>query len=106
MEINIDTKDIQEAVVKAISDSAIGEQVTKVIQEQFTAKKNSWDSETMMEAAISEEIRRVISLILREEIESKKEEIRALVTPMLTDEIIKDMGSAAFEVMLGTLRNR
>lgn len=103
MDIKLDTTAIQDAVVRAVADSAIGEQINKVIVEKFTSKKNSWDSQTIMERAIEGEVNTLIGKIIREEIEQRREEIRALVQPQLTDEIIKAMSAAALEAMLGNL---
>ena len=103
MEVNIDADAIQDAVVRAIADSAIGEQVREVITTQLTAKDNGWDSETILQKSIKSEVTRLISIIVRQEIESRKDAIRELITPQITDEAIKQMGSAAIEVMLGNL---
>lgn len=103
MNINIDTIAIQDAVVQAIIDSAIGEQIRKVIGEILTNKENSWDNQTILQKGIRSEMWRIISNILREEIESRKDEIRKLIAPQLTDEIILSMSSAALDVMLGNL---
>jgi len=104
MEVNLDTNAIQDAVVRAIADSAIGEQVKTVIETQLTAKDKSWDSDTIMQKAIKGEVNRLIGQIVREEIDGRKEEIKAVVAPQLTEEVIKEMAGAAFEVMLGNLQ--
>jgi len=103
MEINLDTAAIQDAVVRAITDSAIGEQVKAVIENELTAKAKSWDSDTIIQSAIKNEVRILIGKILREEIESRKEEIKKLVAPQLNDEILHRMGASILDVMLGNL---
>jgi len=105
MEINLDTNAIQDAVVRAIADSAIGEQVKAVIESQLTAKEKSWDSETILQKGIKAEVNKLIVRVIAEEIESRKEEIRALIVPEITDHAIRDMSSAAIQVMLGNLKH-
>jgi len=100
MDINIDSKAIEDEIVKAITDSAIGEQVKKAVHEVLNEKEKSWDSETIFNKSIKGEIERQVSIILRKEIELRQDEIREIVIPLLTDKVITEMSSNAIEWML------
>lgn len=102
MEINIDTKAVQEAIVRAVADSTIGELIKENIAKALTEKKG-YDQGSILEDAAKDEINRLIAIIVREELGKNKDKIREHILPMLTDEVLQKMGSAALEVMLGNL---
>ncbi len=105
MEVNIDSKVIQDAVVKAITDSTIGDAIKEAIQKALTEEK-SYNSGTIVENACKTEVNRIVTVLIREELETRKEKIREIVTPLISDEVLLEMSSVAIEVMTGTLKTR
>ena len=102
MEVNIDTKAVQEAIVRAVADSTIGELIKETINKALT-EKQGYNRDSILQEAAEKEINRIIGIIVREEMDKNKDKIREHILPMLTDEILNKMVSAAFEVMLGNL---
>jgi len=102
MEVNIDTEAIQEAIVRAVADSTIGEKIKENINKVLT-EKQGYNHESILDEAIKSEVKCIICLAVKEEIEKKKEDIRKAITPMITDEALLKMSSAVIEVMLGNL---
>ena len=98
MEINIDTKAIQDAIVRSVADSAIGETIKKYIGTALTERRG-YGTDSILEEATKAEVARAISLIVREEIDARREEIRALVVPYITEEVVTKMMGAAMQVM-------
>lgn len=103
MEVNIDTKAIQDAIVRAVADSTIGNLIKEAIQKALE-EKQGYGRESILEVVAREQINLIIGQIVRVEVDKNKDKIRALVLPLLTDEVLGKMGSAAIEVMLGNLR--
>ena len=103
MEVNIDTKAIQDAIVRAVADSTIGNLLKEAIQKALE-EKQGYGRESILEVVAREQINLIIGQIVRVEVDKNKDKIRALVLPLLTDEVLGKMGSAAIEVMLGNLR--
>jgi hypothetical protein len=100
MEIKIDAVAVQDAVVRAITDSAIGEQIKDVIEKHFTGKERSWDTESIMEKAIKGEVQSAVTKIIYAELQERKDEIRQAVLQKLTDKAVEKMAGAAIDVML------
>ena len=103
MEVNIDTKAIQDAIVRAVADSTIGNLIKEAIQKALE-EKQGYGRGSILEVVAREQINLIIGQIVRVEVDKNKDKIRALVLPLLTDEVLGKMGSAAIEVMLGNLR--
>lgn len=58
MEINIDSKAIEDAIVKAVIDSAIGTQIIEVIQDVLAEKKQPWDKNSILHDAIKQDAKK------------------------------------------------
>lgn len=104
IEVKIDAEAVQKNVVQAIMKSAIGEEISKCITEILTEKEKSWDEQTILEKAIYDQINSCILLIIRDEIQGRREELKAMMMPQLTDEAMLKMTTAAIESMMDKLR--
>ena len=104
--VNIDSEAAQQQVVQAILDSAIGDLIQTEINNLLNEKTGGYYGDRIIEAAVKKHINDVVAKIVREIIDAKQEEIKAIVTPMISEEVIKEMSSAAIEVMLGRLERR
>lgn len=102
MKINIDTPAIQDAIIKAITESTIGEAIKKAI-EKGLSEKTGYNSKTIIENACETEITRIVGILIREELEKRKEDFKKIVSPLITDKIIDEMGHAVLNIMLNKL---
>lgn len=104
-EVKIDQQAVEQQLVQAIMNAAIGAQVQKALTEALTKTEGPWDNrQTLVERAVSgalqDEIRRQAADIVT----AKREEIRARLTEKLTDDLVDDMVSSLWEVMRGRLK--
>ena len=107
MPINIDIKseDIEQAVVQAITDSSIGETIKTTIHKMLTERNwNAGKNESVLEIAIRNEVEKIIGTVIKDEIQKRKEDIVRVVGPLVTDDVINEMTSATWEIMLGRIR--
>lgn len=103
LEVKIDQEAVQQQLVQAIFDSAIGTEIQKAIDKSLKAQSSHWNAATIVEdavrTALGDEIRRqVIAMV-----ETKRETIRVQLEEKLTDELISKMTNAAWDVMDGRL---
>ena len=99
IEINVDSEAVEKAVVQAVIDSAIGEQMKTAIDKVLHQKGGQFNMDRVLENAIASEIQRVIAIQIREIIAENTDKIRAAVAPQLTDEILLRMSSVAIDFM-------
>jgi len=102
MEIKFDEKQLQEAIVSQIATTTFGTAITKAVNEALT--KSCYNRDSIIDSAAKEEVRRVVGIIVSEEIQKKKEEIRAKALEQLTDEVFNQMISTAIDIMAGRLK--
>ena len=103
MEINIDSKTIEDAIVKAVIDSAIGTQIIEVIQDVLTEKTSPWGNKNILHDAIKREVNTTIGRIVQDEILKNEQKIKEIILPKITEKVLDDLVSAAFKVMLGDI---
>ncbi len=104
MEIKIDPEVLQKAIVAEITKTTFGEAIVNAVNKALTQKTGGYSSNTIIEAAAGEQVRKVVSLAISKELESKQEEIKALVQNCITDEVFKEMVSTSIGVMTGRLQ--
>lgn len=105
MEINIDSKAIEDAIVKGVIDSAIGKQIVDVIQDIINEKTSPWGSKNILHDAIKREVNKVIGRIVQEEILKNEEKIKGIILPKITEKVLDDLVTASFNVMIGNIND-
>ena len=97
LKIDIDKTAVEKAVIQAVINSAIGTQMEKAIADVLAAKTGNFGMDRWLQNAITTEIQRSISIIIRQRIEEEKEQIRAIVNRGLSDDVVLEITSAALE---------
>ena len=91
LNVSIDKVAIEQQVVRAITESAIGQNIEKAINKALTVPKG-YGSGTLVEEAVqqvvSQEIRIAIGNALRDNEEFKKH-VHVLVVEMTTDDVLR-----------------
>jgi hypothetical protein len=98
IKVDINTEEVNQAVVQAIINSAIGEKIKEEVEKGLTEKKG-FSSETIIESAIKSTVHAEITKMIHAEIHNRKEIIRKALIPLITDEVIADISTAAFKSM-------
>lgn len=105
MEINIDAKEIQEAIVKSITETTIGEEIKKAISKVLFEEPIGYGRKSIIEEACKNEVQRMVSILIRQELDNRKEKICELIRPQISDDIILTMTSSALEFMINKCEN-
>jgi Glu-tRNA(Gln) amidotransferase subunit E-like FAD-binding protein len=104
--VNLNSEEIQKAIVQSITDSSIGliikEQLEKMLTEKV--KQPDYTYKTIIHAAAEEEIKTIICKMIKEEIENNEEKIIEMIKPFLNKKVIENMVKVTTEVMLGNLK--
>lgn len=104
LEVKIDQDAVQQQVVQAIMNSAIGEAIAASVHKGLTEETGPWtDRKTLIQRAVDEVLRREIAQIAADLVRSKREEIKAQMVEKMTDEVLGKMIEAAWSVMNGRL---
>jgi FKBP-type peptidyl-prolyl cis-trans isomerase (trigger factor) len=106
IEVKIDQDAVQQQVVQAIMDSAIGSNIQKYITEALTKSGDFRDPRTMVQKAVDSAVASQLAQIANELIATKKDAIRAQMLELLTDDVIDKMCSSAWAVMNARLVER
>lgn len=102
LEVKIDQEAVQQQVVQAIVDSAIGEQIKAAVQRGLTQETGDWNNrKTLVQRAVDEVLAREIAQIATDLVSSKREDIKAQMVEKFTDEVLGKMIGAAWAVMIG-----
>lgn len=92
LEVKIDQEAVQQQVVQAIMNSAIGAQIQKAITEALTKTTGSFgDYRTLVERAVQDAVMQEVRNLANSLILEKREAIRAQLAEKLTDETIGSM---------------
>ena len=105
IDIKVDSEAVNAAVVQAVVDSAIGEQMQKAIKSVLEEKQHGrWNMDNALENALKAEIQRVIATQIREIITERADQIRDAVALKMTDEVLVSMSGAAVDFMTEKLQ--
>ena len=106
IKVDIDSDAIQQQVVKAILDSAIGEQVKTAIEKALTETTGDWNNKkTLVQRAVDQALHSEIHALARSVLEGRRATIRDQMESKLTDEVLSKMAQAAWAVMEGRLNS-
>ena len=97
IKIDIDSAAINQAVVQAVIDSSIGDKIQHQIDVVLKEKGGQWNMDNILENAIKAEIKRIVSVLIRDILTEKKDVIRAHIEPLVTEEAIQKMSSKIIE---------
>lgn len=101
IDVKVDPEAVEKAIVDAVIQSALGPQIAEAIKRSMTQTVgDSWNRKTIVQHAVDEEIKRVVSAIVRETVDAKTEEIRKQVQERMTEEVVRKLSSAAIDWML------
>jgi tetraacyldisaccharide-1-P 4'-kinase len=106
IEVKIDQDAVQQQVVQAIMNSAIGSNIQKFISEALTKSGSYPDHRTMVQKAVDSAVSSQLTQIANDLIATKKDAIRAQMLDLLTDDVIGKMCGAAWDVMNARLVER
>lgn len=105
LEVKIDQEAVQQQLVQAIMNAAIGEKVQKALSEALSKPEGPWgDQKTLVERAVRGALEDELRKQAAELVAQKREQIRTALAEKLTDEVLTDMTSALWGVMLGRLK--
>lgn len=105
LEVKIDQEAIQQQLVQAIMNSAIGEKIQKALNEALSKAEGPWgDQKTLVERAVRGALEDELRKQAADLVAQKREQIRAALAEKLTDEVLGDMTNALWGVMLGRLK--
>lgn len=105
VEVKIDQDAVQQQVVQAIMDSAIGENIQKFINDALTRGSGGWgDHRNVVQRAIDDAVAMEIQRIARELMAERRDQIKAQMIEKLTDAVLGKMCDAAWAVMEGKLK--
>ena len=98
MEIKIDAEPVNAAIAEAIINSAIGEQLKAAITKEMDKLSRSYDNP--IEKVVEEEILKIIRLTISSE---HIEAIKTAVSAKVTDAVVDDVFSAAWDSFMKKL---
>lgn len=97
LQANIDPKEVEREVVQTILDSALGEKVKAVIQQEIARLGQSWGGSSALQTAIQQEVCRIVLETIRQEY---LETIRTAVRQRLTDTLVDSIVNAAWKAFM------
>lgn len=106
VEVKIDAAAVQQQLVQAIMDSAIGENIQKCITEAMSKTGDYRDPRNMVQKAVDSAVASQLAVIANELMATKRDAIRAQMLELLTDDVVNKMCSAAWAVMNAHLVER
>lgn len=107
VEVKIDQDAVQQQLVQAILQSAIGANLEKYINEALTRPTGGgWDrdSRNLVQRAVDDAVAQEIRKIATEIVQSKHAEIHSQMEAKLTDAVLAKMADVVWAVMEGKLR--
>jgi len=106
MEIKIDPKEIQAAIVAEITKTAFGESIVAAVNKAMTEKTGAYgvSGDTIIEKAAKEQVLKVVAKAVDAELEKRTEDIKVTVRESITDDVVKEMTSNIIGVMTGRLK--
>ena len=105
IEVKIDQDAVQQQLVQAITDSAIGAAIQAAIAKALTATGSNWnDRRTIVERAVDDALHAEIRKACTEALESRRVDIKQQINDKLTEEALRAMTDAAWAVMDGRMR--
>ena len=105
IEVKIDQDAVQQQLVQAITDSAIGAAIQAAISKALTSTGHNYnDRRTIVERAVDEALHQEIRRACVDALEARRAEIKQQITDKLTDEALRSMTDAAWAVMDGRMK--
>ena len=105
IEVKIDQDAVQQQLVHAITNSAIGAAIQAAIAKALTATGNNYnDRRTIVERAVDEALQHEIRKACAEALEVRRAEIKQQITDKLTDETLRAMTDATWAVIDGRMK--
>lgn len=107
LEVSVDERMVKEAIHSALatvlSDDMKEKIVDSVIHYALTAKKNSYDRETLFQAQVSEAIRTIATEEIAKWVEEQRPKIRAGIKAVLAKHAIDDLEGKIARTLATTL---
>lgn len=104
MQVNLDSRQIEQAMVSAIIDSSLGDVIKEEVQKAIDGLlKDQFNRRSPIRIAVEAEIQRIVLLLLREEYGEK---MRDAVREKLTDDAIAKAAGAAIDAFHEKLQGR
>ncbi len=89
LKIDIDAEQIQQQVTEAILNSSLGVTISKAIESALS----NYETKRIWEAAIKDEVRRVVVLEARKAVEHNRSAIQEIVRKEIDDKAIQDIAA-------------
>lgn len=93
MEVNIDPSDIEQHLAQAILNSTIG----SIVRDQIKEKLSDWKLNTSIQQAVNKAVEDCILKVLMHD---HKDKIEAAVRSFITDEVVKETITVAWDVLV------
>jgi len=100
MNIDLNTEEIQKAIVDAVVNSTMGETIKEELNKVLTEKIGTYPQHTIFEIAIKQEVNKILNNAIREELEKRREYIKELLTEKMSDETLKTITNAAWDSLM------
>ena len=105
IEIKLDKEKIEATLTKAILDSSIGDSIDKVVNEVINkGEYRQGKHRSMVEHAIYEHTLRLVQSMVVETVNEHRETIKEVVSEKLTKEVLINLTTSAWELMIDKLK--
>ena len=104
MEIQFDAEKLQEAIVKEITTTTFGGCIASAVEKQLHQRDNYGHGDTVIERAAKEQVSKVVSHVIANELQNKRSDIKRLVREALTDDVYSEMVSTVVKIMTGRIK--
>ena len=94
MDFKVDAKDIEKAVVQAVVDSSIGDEIRKAVEDQI---KGLTGYDGAVKKIVASEFAKLLQSLIREDY---REQIETIMREKLTDEMMSTIFQAAWDAMM------
>lgn len=104
LEVKIDHEAVQQQLVAAIVNGAIGREIQGAIDDLLSEKNKGWGGSVgIVKNAVNHALEVEIAKVCADAMIERREQIKALLLGQLTDEVVAKMTAAAWSVMQGNL---
>jgi signal recognition particle GTPase len=92
VEIKVDAEAVQQRLVQALIDSAVGKHIENAISEVLTKQYGDWNNrETVIESAVRSALQNELHKLVGEALAESRDKLRQMIATRLDDESLTKM---------------
>jgi len=103
LKIDIDPKQVEESVVKAILEASLGETIKAEVEKALN-ENQMYSSDNIFKRSIKQEIQTQVGQAIKNEIQKRSDKIEKIVKAKIDEAVLDEMVGAAIDIMTGRIK--